>query len=107
MGSTQSAPALGAKRAIRVTRGTRQLLRCQEVPEDRVISTTPIEVDDPTGVDQLVDIRGVTPGGVVAVSDAPAAWGVVLAEGLVPLLVSDGTIYGVLQLSDAAWCLTQ
>jgi hypothetical protein len=66
-------------------------------------------VDDPTGVDQLVDVRGSDPAprGVVAVSDAPAAWGVVLAEGLVPLLVSDGTIYGVLQLSDAAWCLTQ
>jgi hypothetical protein len=44
-----------------------------------------------------------SPHGVVVVSDAPAAWGVVLAEGLVPLLVSDATIYGVWQSSDAAW----
>lgn len=42
-------------------------------------------------------------------NNAAAAWGVVLAEGLVPLLVSDATIYGVLQPSDTAWAdaLTQ
>jgi Glycosyl transferase family 2 len=43
------------------------------------------------------------PGGVIALGDAPAAWGKVLGSGFVPLLVTDETLYGTWQAPQAEW----